>query len=267
MPLFWTTWRKLLVTSVEESELKLFKKKGAGICPHAFCKICVAAMTSLLSGPLANIQVGKLGKIHFEHFDGRWEGKLLDTTVCYQTCLNTRCGWHCECHSLWKGIEWLWKMLRRQTEQKSNAKVIEFSHLEGAQRHTHPTRAALFKPSLEAMRTRPSAVLWKPPKEPCWLGLRCKVLWTQVPTQQSVSATEMGLGETTHALCSSIPEKKHSLSLGWPLIYSTREQENPSAHGKNYCGGPHRGIWLQVPTASSMAGTHGQEKLKGAPHL
>lgn len=73
MPLFWTTWRKLLVTSVEESELKLFKKKGAGICPHAFCKICVAAMTSLLSGPLANIQVGKLGKIHFEHFDRRWE--------------------------------------------------------------------------------------------------------------------------------------------------------------------------------------------------
>lgn len=153
MPLFWTTWRKLLVTSVEESELKLFKKKGAGICPHAFCKTCVAAMTSLLSGPLANIQVGKLGKIHFEHFDGRWEGKLLDTTVCYQTCLNTRCGWHCECHSLWKGIEWLWKMLRRRTEQKSNAKVIEFSHLEGAQRHTHPTRAALFKPSLEAMRS------------------------------------------------------------------------------------------------------------------
>lgn len=188
-------------------------------------------------------------------------------TVCYKTCLNTRCGWHCECHSLWKGIEWLWKMLRRQTEQKSNAKVTEFSHLEGAQRHTHPTRAALFKPSLEAMWTRPSAVLWKPPKEPCWLGLRCKVLWTQVPTQQSVSPTEMGLGETTHALCSSIPEKKRSSSLGWPLIYSTREQENPSGHGKNYCGGPHRGIGPQVPTASSMAGTHGQEKLKGAPHL
>lgn len=93
------------------------------------------------------------------------------------------------------------------------------------------------------------------------------MLWTQVPTQQSVSPTEMGLGETTHALCSSIPEKKRSSSLRWPLIYSTREQENPGARGKNYCGGPHRGIGPQVPTVTSMAGTHGQEKLKGAPHL
>lgn len=64
MPLFRTTWRKLQVTSVDESELKLFERMGAGVYPHAFCKICGAARTlgktSLYSGPLTRIKMGKI---------------------------------------------------------------------------------------------------------------------------------------------------------------------------------------------------------------
>lgn len=95
-----------------------------------------------------------------------------------------------------------------------------------------------------------------------------KVIWTQVPVQQSVTATEMGLGETTQALISAVqPQNKTQHIFGLSLIYSTSEQENPGGHIKNYCGGPHRDIWPQVPTVSSLTWTHGQEELRSAPRL
>lgn len=212
-------------------------------------------LPAFLQVPLSTYRQGNLGKISFEHFDGSWESCWTPHRVCYKVCSSTRCGWHCEWVPLTlegdrrtlKGI----KTPNRAERQYHS----DWTHPSGGSSEAHPPHHG------SHVHVAQCSAL-EPPNQPCCLGLRCRVIWTQVPIQQSVTDTEMGLGGTTHALQIK-PRTEHSSSLGWSFIYSTSEQENPSGHGKNHCGGTHRDIWTQM----SLQWHGHMDKLRSALHL
>lgn len=158
MSLFWITWRKLLIISVEESELKLFKKKEQKFVLMPSAKYMGKPRPAFFHIPLSTYRWENLGKICSEHFDRSWESCWTPHTISYKICLNTRCGWHSECHSLWKGIEWLLKVLRPQTAEKQYQS--DWIQPSGGSSKAHPPHhSSPVKPSVEATCTWLSAVL------------------------------------------------------------------------------------------------------------
>lgn len=197
-------------------------------------KYVVKPLPAFLQVPLST-RWAKLGKNLFWAF-WSWESCWAPQRVCYKTCSNTRC------------VEWVPLTLEGQritleaTKTPNRAEKQyhnDWIQPSGRSSKAHPPHHSshVDVAQCSALKISKGALL----------------AWTEV--QRDSCSLQLNLGI------------EHSSPLGWPWIYSTSEQENPRGHGKDHCGGPHRDIWPQVPTVSSMTWMHGQEKLRRVPHL
>lgn len=233
MPLFLTTWRKLLVISVGESELQLFKKRRRNLSSCLLQNMWWSHYQPSFRSPCP--QGGQSWEKNLFWAFWSWESCWAPQRVCYKTCSNTRC------------VEWVPLTLEGQRITLEATKTPN-----RAEKQYH---SDWIQPSGRSSKAHP-------PHHSSHVDVaQCSALkiskgalaWTEV--QRDSCSLQLNLGI------------EHSSPLGWPWIYSTSEQENPRGHGKDHCGGPHRDIWPQVPTVSSMTWMHGQEKLRRVPHL